>query len=76
MRHFTDHTDDEGYRASLYSDDEEVLIAFADWLTEHGIGFNHNVVAAPELEDFTVWTDWITDHRKAVLLKLTFGGAV
>lgn len=76
MRHFSDHNDDEGYRASLYSDDEEELIAFADWLTENGIGFNHNVMAAPEIEDFTVWTDWIADPRLAVLLKMTWGGAL
>ena len=74
MRHYSDQTDDDGYRACLFSDEEETLIDFADWLEAHDIGFTHNVIAVPELTDFTIWTHLITDASKVVLIKLTFGG--
>jgi hypothetical protein len=67
-----DFHDDEGYRACLTSDDGELLVEFAAWLDANGIKYTHDMVAADG--EFSVFTDWVTDRRKATLLKLTWGG--
>ncbi|WP_379921709.1 hypothetical protein [Erythrobacter sp. R86502] len=76
MIEYVDCLDDEGYRACLTSDQEETLIEFGNWLDQQGIAWTHDATAASEVEEFTIWTEWIADKGKAALLKLTFGGAL
>lgn len=71
MRQYHDHSDEEGYRAFLVTDDAETMGDFTDWLDNHSIGWKLDF----DGDDLaTVWTDWIADKKLASLLKLTWGG--
>lgn len=78
---YTDHRDEDGYRACLFSDDLKELDAFAEWLKDRGIGcdydgqinFDHEGTVSTEID--SVMTEWITDPAVATLLKLTWGRA-
>lgn len=67
---FQDHTDDAGYRAMIASADTDVLLAFIEWLAANDIGHTFQT----DDSEIVVWTEWITDGSKAMLLKLTWGG--
>lgn len=74
MTRFWQATSELGHVVMLATQDEQVLIDWAEWLDAHRIGWK--MVTEAETGWDALSTDIITDTSLALLAKLTWGGSI